>query len=173
MKSTLLKFGTYSFLTALILFFIALTVFGNMDYGTQEVIGYASIILSLIFIFPGIKHFRDTVNHGSVSFGKAFVVGLLIALCAGIGFAVIDYIFTAYINPDFLDNYMAHQLTEMEKTLPAAEFETQKAAMEQQMKDFGSSGFMAFIMFITVVLIGIIISLISALILKRKKSHAV
>lgn len=169
MKSTLLKYGGYAFLTAMILFFIALYFLGDLDYGTQEVLGYLSMILSLLFIFPGIKHYRDKENNGTLSFGKAFLVGLLIAVFAGIGFAIIDYLFTTVINPDFLQEYMSHQLAEMEKTLPAEEFETQKAMLQQQMEAFGSSGFMAFIMFLTVVLIGIVISLISALILHRKK----
>lgn len=169
MKSTLLRYGGYAFLTAMILFFISLYFFGDMDYGTQEVLGYLSIILSLLFIFPGIRHFRDKENNGSISFGKAFLIGLLIAVFAGIGFAFIDYLFTSVINPDFLQEYMAHQLAELEKTLPSEEFETQKAMLQQQMDAYGSSGFMAFIMFATVVLIGVVISLVSALILQRKK----
>ncbi len=169
MKSTLLRYGGYAFITAMLLFFIALYFFGDMDYGTQEVLGYLSMVLSLLFIYPGIKHFRDSENGGSVSFGKAFLVGLLIAVFAGIGFGIIDYLFTTVINPDFLQEYMSHQLAEMEKTLSPEEFETQKALLQQQMEAYGSSGFMAFIMFTTVVLIGIVISLISALLLQRKK----
>ena len=169
MTSTILRYGGYAFLTAMVLFFVALYFLGKLDYGTQEIIGYLSIVLSLLFIFPAIKHYRDVVNGGNVSFGKAFLIGLVVAVFAGIGFAIIDYLFTAFINPEFLDEYMAYQIAELEKTLPAEEFQKQKLTLEQQMKDYGSSGFMAFIMFITVVLIGIIISLIGALVLHRKK----
>ena len=169
MKSTILRYGGYAFLTAMILFFVALYFMGKLDYGTQEIIGYLCIVLSLLFIFPAIKHYRDVVNGGNVSFGKAFLIGLLVAVFAGIGFAIIDYLFTAFINPEFLEEYMTHQIAEMEKNLAAEEFQKQKVALQQQMKDYGSSGFMAFLMFVTVVLIGIVISLIGALMLHRKK----
>lgn len=169
MKSTVLRYGGYALITSMALFFIALYFLGDLDYGTQEVIGYLSIVLSLLFIFPAIKKYRDQSDEGHLSFGKAFLIGLMVSVFAGIGFALIDYLFTAYINPDFLSEYMTHQLAEMEKALPAEEFQKQKVELEQQMQDYGSSGFMAFIMFITVVLIGIIISLIGALALHRKK----
>lgn len=169
MKSTLLRFGSYAFLTAMLLFFFALYFLGNLDYSTQEILGYLSMVISLLFIYPSIKYFRDSENNGSVSFGKAFLLGLIIAVLAGIGFAIIDYLFTAFINPDFLQEYMTHQFTEMQKSLSPEEFEIQKEILQQQMEAYGSSGFMAFLMFATVVLIGIPISLISALLLHRKK----
>ncbi len=56
----------------------------------------------------------------------------------------------------------------MKATLFPEEFKVRKAALEQQMKDYGGSGFMAILMFASVVIIGLIISLISALILQRK-----
>jgi hypothetical protein len=42
------------------------------------------------------------------------------------------------------------------------------AELKQQMEDYGSPGFMAFMMFASVVILGFIITLISGLILQRK-----
>jgi len=56
----------------------------------------------------------------------------------------------------------------MEANLPPEEASIKAAELKQQMADYGGSGFMAAFMFVTVVVIGFIISLISGLILQRK-----
>jgi len=168
MKNTITKFGFYGLLTAAILFTLALFLGRSLGYSTQEIIGYATMLASLSFVFFGIKHFRDKENNGSVTFGKALLIGILISAFAGIGFGVADYIYTSYINPDFASEYLEKSLETMKSTLSSEEFLIKKAELEEQMKSYGSSGFMAFIMFATVVIIGFIISLISALILQRK-----
>jgi hypothetical protein len=56
----------------------------------------------------------------------------------------------------------------MEATLSPEELKIKSAELTQQMKDYGSPGFMAFMMFASVMILGFIISLISGLILQRK-----
>lgn len=174
MKNTVIKFGLYSLTAAAVLFFLALYLGQNLDYDTQEVLGYATIVVSLSFVYFGIKHYRDKVNNGAISFGKALLIGVLISAFAGIGFGIVDYIYTSTINPDFNAEYIAHSLKEMESTLSASEFIEQKQKLEEQMEAYGSSGFMAFMMFSLVLIIGFVISLIASLILQRKnKNYAV
>jgi hypothetical protein len=168
MKNTIIKHGVFSIITASALFFLALTLGKTFDYSTQEVIGYLSMVASLSFVYFGIKHFRDNENNGSVTFIKALLIGVLISACAGIGFGIIDYIYTTQINPDFATEYLEKTLETMKTTLSPEEFEIKRKELVQQMEQYGGSGFMAFIMFITVVIIGFIISLISALFLQRK-----
>ncbi len=152
MKNSILKFGVYSLITALVLFLAGLYFGQDLSFSTQAVIGYASMVVSLIFVFFGIKYYRDKENNGSVSFGKALLIGIVISLFAGVGFAIIDYIYTTSINPDFFENYKAAMIAD---------------GYEGEIPNY-TSGFMAFIMFATVLVIGFIISLISALILQRK-----
>ncbi len=168
MKSTVIKFGSYGLLLSIILFLFALWLGKGMSYSIQEVFGYVTMIASLSFIFFGIKHYRDQVNNGIVSLGKGFTIGLLISTFVGFGIGIADYIYTTVINPDFATEYLDSTLKTMKANLPPEEFKVQKETLVKQMKDYGGSGFMAFIMFATVVLIGLIISLISALILQRK-----
>ena len=153
MKTTVIKYGIYGFVTASILFLSALILGKDLSMSTQEVLGYLSIIVSLSFVFFGIKSYRDKENNGELSFGKAFTVGILISLLAGVGFGIVDYIYTAFINPDFMDQYIEMMRSQ---------------GHEGEIPSYSSS-FMGFLMFATVVLIGIIISIISGLILKRTK----
>jgi hypothetical protein len=99
MKKSILRYGLFSFLSALILFLCALVFGQGLSFETQTVLGYVTIVASLTFVFFGIKHFRDQENSGVISFKKALGIGMLITLFAALGFAIIDYLYTAYINP--------------------------------------------------------------------------
>ena len=167
MKSTIIKFGLYSLLTAIVIFLVVLLIGMDLSFSAQEVMGYLSMVASLVFVFFGIKHYRDQKNDGKISFGKALLLGFLISLFAGVGFGIGDYIYTTWINPDFAQDYLAGMTAELKANLPAEEFETKKAELEQQM-EYGGSGFWAFLMFATVAMIGLVISIISSLILQRK-----
>jgi len=168
MKNTVIKYGIYGLLTGTILFLLGILLGKSLSYSTQEVVGYVTIIASLSFIFFGIKHYRDKVNNGAVSFGKALVIGVLISVLVGVGVAIADYIYTTVINPDFATEYLEKTLETYEATYSGSELETKKGELTRQMQDYGGSGFMATLMFITVALIGFVISLISGLILQRK-----
>jgi len=168
MKKTVINYGLYGLLTGAIFFLLAILLGKDLDYATQEIIGYTTMIVSLIFVFFGILHYRNKVNNGKVSFAKAFQIGIFISLIAGLGFGIVDYLYTTVINPDFAQEYLTRNIATMEATLSPEDVKIQKAALEQQMKDYGGSGFMALIMFASVVIIGLIISLISSLILQRK-----
>lgn len=152
MKKSALKFGSYGLIVALVIFLSALYFGQGLSYSTQEIIGYLSIIISLSFVFFGIKHFRDRENEGRVGFGKAVIIGLLISLITALGFAIGDYIYTAAINPDFFEEYSA-----------ALQAEGYQGDIPEMTSALG-----ALVMFLTVTIIGFIISLISALILQKK-----
>ncbi len=168
MKKTVLKYGSYGLLTGVVLFLISILVTKNLDYSLQEILGYVTMVATLSFIFFGIKHYRDKVNNGVVSFGKALIIGLLISALVGLGVAIADYIYTTVINPEFAQDYLDRTIQLYETQYSGAELETKITEITQQMKDYGSSGFMAALMFVTVFIIGFIISLISGLILQRK-----
>lgn len=153
MKSTVLKYGSYGLLVGFIIFFIHLFYgIDNLDYGTNEILGYISIFLSLSFIFFGIKHFRDKENNGFISLGKAIQIGVLIAFLVGLGIAFADYIYTKFIDPNFFANY-EQQLIEQGRADEIVEMTSITAAL---------------FMLILVTIIGFIISLISGIILQRK-----
>jgi len=168
MKKTVLKYGSYGLLTGVVLFLLSILLTKNLDYSLQEILGYVTMAATLSFIFFGIKHYRDKVNNGVVNFGKALIIGLLISALVGVGVAIADYIYTTVINPDFAQDYLERTIAILEADYSGAELEAKIAELTQQMEDYGGSGFMAALMFITVVVIGFIISLISGLILQRK-----
>ena len=168
MKKIVIRFGIYSSVTICVLFLLAWFLGDGLDYSTQEIIGYASMVVSLCFVFLGIKHFRDKENNGFVSFGQALLIGILISLMAALAFGFLDLIYIEYINPEFMEEYYSRNLADLKASLPPAEFEQQSAALEAQKEMFMNPWMSFLVMSLTVFVIGFIISLISALILQRK-----
>ncbi|WP_299118587.1 DUF4199 domain-containing protein [uncultured Tenacibaculum sp.] len=153
MKSTILKYGVYGFLTGLIIFTLHLVLgIKNLDYSTNEILGYVSIFISLSFIYFGIKHYRENVNNGIISLGKAIAIGTLISLMVGIGIGIADFIYTQFINPDFFKSY-EDMLIKQGREAEIIEMTSATAAL---------------FMIVLVSVIGFIISLLSALFLQRK-----
>jgi len=77
MKKTILNYGLYSSSLLIVLFGVSFIFEGSIDYSMSEIIGYISIILSLTFIYFGIKFYRDTINNGLIKFLKGLKIGLL------------------------------------------------------------------------------------------------
>ena len=167
MKKTILRFGLYSIITTCILSFLIWSTVDIVDDVTGKIIGYTSMVVSLLFVFFGIKHFRDRENNGAVTFGKALSIGILISLIASLAFGILSVIYAEFVNPEFMTEYYEDML-EKARSLPAEEFEIRKAELESEKEMFMNPFIHFFFMSMMVFVIGFIISLLSALILQRK-----
>ncbi|WP_420571624.1 DUF4199 domain-containing protein [Kordia sp.] len=170
MKKTILTYGAYGFFTALILFFLALYFGQGLSFRTQEVIGFASMFTSLSFVYFGIRHYKNHELNGEISFKTAFIVGALISLCAAVGFGIMDTIYITKINPDFTEQYLAYEngLLDARTDLTLEEIKLEKLALLKQSEAYGSPFIVFFVMTMMVFVIGVIISLLSALVLHKK-----
>ncbi len=132
-------------------------------------IGYASMVMAFSLIFVGVKNYRDHYNGGSISFKKAFTIGLLITLVAATCYVItwlVDYYFFI---PDFADKYAAVELEKLKATgATPQQVATQKATLDRFTSMYKNPFFNALITYSEIVPVGLIISLISALVLKRK-----
>ncbi|NQZ42728.1 MAG: DUF4199 domain-containing protein [Flavobacteriaceae bacterium] len=167
MKKTVWRFGIYGAVTICALFLLSWFI-PNLDYSTQEIIGYIGIVVSLGFVFFGIKHFRDNENDGVIPFRKALTIGILITLIVALAFGMLDLVYVKILNPDFTTEYYDRMIEDLRQTVPPAEFEAKAAEIEGQREVFSNPLFSFLLMAFTVFIIGFIISLISALILQRK-----
>ncbi|MBC7848093.1 MAG: DUF4199 domain-containing protein [Chitinophagaceae bacterium] len=170
MKKIILRSGLYSGLTLVGLFLITMWIGKSISYSVQEAIGYVGMILSLIFVYFGMRQYRDTVNGGTLTFGTGLRVGLLIVLIPTLLFGIFDVLYTSVINPGFYDEYCSAVLSKMKADLPAREYEIKAAEMKEQVAMFKNQPVFQFIvMSLTVFLIGLIITVISALMLRKAK----
>lgn len=150
----------------------SITGFGPDAFDSGEIIGYSSMIVAMALIYFAVKNHRDKVNKGRISFGESMKIGTAISTLGGAAWGIYNFVFVTWIMPDFNEQYIAH-VEGLEIGTPAFEAKF-NAAMN------GSDSFMytpiggTIVMFLTVFLIGFLISVISSLILKSKKeiSHA-
>lgn len=140
---------------------------GNFDAGM--VIGYTSMILAFSLIFVGIRNFRDKYNNGVISFGKAFMIGLYITLIASTIYVLVWLVDYHFFVPDFAEKYSAHMIDKL-RASGASQLEIDKQTKE--MASFASMYknpvFNALLTYTEILPVGLLVSLICALILKRK-----
>jgi len=142
---------------------------GNVDYSTSMLIGYASMLIAFSLVFVGIRNYRDKYNEGVISFGKAFKLGIMIVLIASTIYVaawLVDYFFFI---PDFLEKSSAHMLDKL-KTSGASQIEIDKQTTEMAnfARMYKNPFFNAMMTYVEILPVGLIVTLISSLILKRK-----
>ena len=142
---------------------------GNVDYGTSMLIGYASMLLAFSLVYVGIRNYRDKYNGGVISFGKAFKIGITIVLIASTIYVVawlIDYFFFI---PDFMEKFSAQELDELKASgASQIEIDKEKIKMANMVKMFKNPLFNAMMAYAEILPVGLVVTLISSLILKRK-----
>jgi Protein of unknown function (DUF4199) len=144
---------------------------GNDSFDNGTLIGYASMFIAFSLVFLGIRNYRNNYNNGEISFGKAFKIGITIVLIASTFYVaawLIDYF---YFIPDFTEKYAMYMLTKL-KSSGAGQTE-----IDKQLKEMASFSAMyknpfynAMITYTEILPVGLIVTLISSLILKRKVS---
>src|ERR1700741_1967572 len=129
MKKTVIVFGILSGLIASALMFLGLPF---VDHGaTSYVIGYASIFLSLLLVFFGIRSYREK-RGGSISFGRAFATGILITAISCLFYVASWEIVYFKFMPDFADKYAAHEIAALrEKGATDAAISAKKTEMDK------------------------------------------
>ncbi|HEX3554796.1 MAG TPA: DUF4199 domain-containing protein [Thermoanaerobaculia bacterium] len=171
MQRIVLRFGLASgaILVALASVMMPLCMKGIIDVDHSEILGYSSMVLSFLLVFFGIRSYRDDVAGGAIGFGKAFQVGILITLVTCAMYVIAWEI--AYFNffPNFLDQYSAHVIAKMRSSgaSDAAILETTRK-MADLAKHYTNPLYNSAITFMEVFPVGLIVTLVSAAILRRK-----
>ena len=90
MKRIILIYGLLAGTIVGSMFFITMPLYekGILTMENGELVGYSTMIVALSLIFFGVKSYRDNQLEGSISFGKALQVGLLITLIASLMYAI-------------------------------------------------------------------------------------
>lgn len=170
MKKTILVFGLIAGLivTAMMLYSAAM-IANHQDFKGNEVLGYTTMLIAFSFIFVGIKNFRDKHNQGVISFGKAFRIGLYITLIASTMYVVVWLVDYYVFIPDFAEKYAICALDKAKsKGATPAELKEQAAELAKFTEMYKNPLFVILVTYTEILPIGLIVSLISALLLKRR-----
>ena len=170
MKKIVLVCGGIAGLIVSAMGLISTAVFcASGDFENGMIFGYATMIIAFSLIFVGVKTFRDKYNGGVVSFGKAFRLGILITLIASTFYVITWLINFHFFMPDFYDKYFARTLEQLRASGASAATIAEQTADMAKMREWSKNEFFVIIMtYCEILPVGLVVTLIAALILKRK-----
>ena len=139
------------------------------DFEGSMVAGYASMLIAFSLIFVAVKNFRDKFNGGTVTFGEAFKIGLYISVIASTLYVLV-WLFDYYLFvPDFMDKYSATMIRHVkEEGGSLTQINDTIHEMDNYREMYKNPLFVILLTYAEILPVGLIVSLISALILKRK-----
>jgi hypothetical protein len=173
LKKLVLTFGLISgaIISAMTAIMLPLCMNGTIDFDNSEIIGYSTMVLSFLMVFFGIRSYRDNAG-GAITFGRAFKVGILITLITCAVYVVAWEIVYFNFIPDFVDRYAALSIQKMRDRGESA------AAIAKTTKDmarfkelYANPLFNVGMTFMEIFPVGLIMTLISAAILRKKPGN--
>lgn len=171
MKKAVLTFGFISGALAVGLLLATLPFINTHDLGKADTIGYTSMVLSALIVYFGVRSYRDA-GASPITFGRAFAVGCLITLVSCACYMLAFQIIYFGAMPDFGEKF-AECMVERVRASGAAPNEIAETARQaqalKQMYDRPATN--AALTFATTFPIGLIASVVSAVILRKKKER--
>jgi hypothetical protein len=174
LKKVVLKYGLMSgaVLAALSAILMPLCLGGIIDFKYQELVGFTAMIVAFLLVFFGIRTYRDDILGGSIGFWKGLQVGILISLITCAVYVVAWEIVYFNFLPDFEETYSTHVINKMrEDGASAAEVGARQEQMETFKRLYKNIFFNVGVTFLEVFPVGLIVSLVSAGILRRRLSE--
>jgi hypothetical protein len=140
--------------------------FTGMWKGDMGWVGILYYVFVAIGIVMAIKDRRDNENGGTIRFGQAFSTGFTVVIIAAVIAAIYYYVYATLINPELAD----HIRQSMEAGMAEQRAKMTEEQFEQTMKYsmmMSEPPMMAIWQFLGTLIVGSIITAISAAILKK------
>jgi Protein of unknown function (DUF4199) len=172
MKKIVLTFGLIAGAILTVVMWATLPFLdANSDHG--YVIGYTTMVVAFLLIYFGARSYRDNVAGGTVSFGRAFAVGASIALVASVCYVASWEVMYFNVTPDFMEKYQAHVLEKARQGgEPEAVIAQKKAEMDKFAIQYRNPAFNAAVTLGEPLPVGLIIALVSAGVLSRRRKSS-
>jgi len=128
------------------------------------------MVAASLLIYFGVRSYRDNVGGGTVRFGRALAVALLIGTIASACYvATWEALFFGFM-PDFGERYATHQIDKIKASgAPQAEIEKQVDEMKKFAQMYKNPFVNVAMTFLEPMPVEILVSLISAGMLSRKR----
>jgi hypothetical protein len=169
MKKTVLTFGLIAGLIISVLMDGSLLLADKIGSGHSMAIGYTIMVASFLLIYFGVRSYRDNDLAGEISFGRAFACGILIALVTTICYVAMWEVLYFNFIPHFMDGYFAAQIHHVQASgLDPATIAAKVAAIQRSAQLYQNPFVNMAYTFIEPFPVGLIITLVSAAVLRRK-----
>lgn len=167
MKNLIIKNGMIAgLITAATL--VLLFTLVSPDISGGQFIGYASMIIAFSTIFFAVRSHRDNDLDGTINFGSAFKIGISITLIASLIYIIAWMILSNTIASEFMVEYSQKAIEGIKNSgVSQAEIDTQISEIESFQEMYKNPLVKYGITFLEIFPVGLIISILSALILRK------
>ncbi len=166
MKKTVLVYGLImgAIFISGALYMTNLLFYKNPEIKGNDFLGYVAMIIIYSLIFFGVRNYRNQYLDGFISFKKAFKTGALITLTAATFYVVVWLFYYYLFVPDFMDKYTEYVL----RHAAPSELEDKTQMMNNFKTMYKNPLFVILITYAEILPLGLVVSLVSSLILKKK-----
>ena len=169
MKRIALIYGGIAGLVIIFSMILGMAMSGEESTFSQW-LGYLIMVVALSLVFLGVKKYRDEELGGVIKFGTAFLAGLAITLVASVIYVVVWEITLVVTDYSFITDYTQSILAEREaEGATAAEMSALTAEMDEMVVNYGKAWYRIPITFLEIFPVGLLVSLISAAVLRNSK----
>ncbi|MDB5088571.1 MAG: hypothetical protein JWR09_2565 [Mucilaginibacter sp.] len=170
MKKIILRYGLYAGLGEFVFFVLVWLIIDitHVSHKVQGMLGYVAILCPMVFVYFGIRYYRDRVNNGSISFLQALKIGMLIIIIPAVSYSIIETVYVIYIDPHFYENIAKYDLEQYRKVLSPAQFATKLKEVNLQIKNLNNPLYNFIGMMLTMAALGTIAAVLSALLVFRR-----
>ena len=168
MTSIVVIFGLISGLISALMLLLTTPFMERMGFDVAEILGYTTLVGSFLLVFFGIRRYREQAG-GTLTFTRGFTVGILITLISSVIYVATWLTMMPRMAPDFPEKYKAH-LVQKERAAGATEAQIEARLAEMRYYEglyANPLGRMA-ITFLEPFPIGLLVTVISAAVLRRK-----
>jgi hypothetical protein len=164
-----ITFGLMSGGISVSMMLAVLPLANRVSYEALTVLGYTIFVACFLMVFFGIRSYRDNVGGGTITFGKAFTVGILITLVSCAIYVVSWEFIRERFFPTFFDDYLNHMVEKMRADGATQDALNQQLQENEQFRQWFKNPFIRYAMSLMEAFpVGLLMTLVSSLVLKRK-----
>jgi len=171
MKKIVLTFGLISGVIASVLMLGTVSFIDQIGFDRGLIVGYTAIVLAFFRLCVCIRSYRENVGGGYISFGRAFTVGILIALISSVIYVLTwEFEYQTWFH-DFPEKYTNYVIeTARASGSSPEEVARQSAEMNSMWEAYrGNVLIRAAYTFLEPFPVGLLITLISAAVLRKRR----
>jgi hypothetical protein len=169
MKKIVLTFGLISGAISAGLMLATVPFHDQIGFDRGMFVGYTSMVLSFLLVFFGIRSYRENVGNGEITFLRAFSVGILITLISCVCYVATWEIVASRLMPDFIEKYTSYAIAKIQASgASAQQVEAKRQEMSHFAQLYANPLFRTAMTFLEPLPVGLLITLVSSLILRRK-----
>lgn len=170
MKKIVLTFGLICGALMALFMFATLPFVDRIGMDRMVFVGYTGMVLGFMLVFFGIRSYRENIGGGAITFGRAFMVGILITLISSVCYVIAWQIFYHTFMPDFFEKYSAHVIEKARASGATPEaIQTQTQQLQKDIALYKHPILHNVFVFLEPFPVGLVITLVSALILRKRK----